>query len=372
MFKRLVIFVPTLYGGGAERAMLNLARAFSEQGIKVDLVMLRVEGTYLSQLPPEVRLIDLGGKRLWQSLPALVRYLRQEQPPVMLSTLDDTNIAAIWARRLAGSKTRLVVNVQNTISQDAKNAKQLKIRFMPQLVRWFFPWADAVVPVSQGVADDLMEIGVSKESIQVIPNPVVTPNVFQKAQEEVDHPWFVPGQPPVILGVGRLNKQKDFHTLIRAFAQLRRQRLARLVILGDDEGEEASLKALIQELNLTEDVDLPGFVSNPYAYMAKSAVFVLSSLFEGLPSVLIEAMAVGIPVVATNCKSGPLEILENGKYGKLVAVGDASGLATAILETLEAPLDSDVLRQRGKEFSLERSLAQYSQVLQGADHGITA
>ncbi|BAY13951.1 glycosyltransferase [Calothrix sp. NIES-2098] len=371
MFKRLAIFVHSLYGGGAERAMLNLARGFSQQGIQVDLVLLRVEGNYLSQLPPEVKIVDLGGGRLWQCFPALVRYLQQEKPSVMLSTLDDTNIAALWARRLVGSKTRLVVNVQNTISQDAKNAKQLKTRFMPQLVRWFFPWADAVVPVSYGVAEDLMQIGVSKECIQIVPNPVVTPNVFQKAQEEVDHPWFSPNQPPVILGVGRLNRQKDFHTLIRAFALLRRQRPARLVILGEDEGEEAALRTLIQELNLTEDVDLPGFVSNPYAYMAKSAVFVLSSLFEGLPSVLIEAMAVGTPVIATNCQSGPLEILDNGKYGKLVDVGDASGLATAILETLKAPLDSDVLRQRGNEFSLERSLAQYSQVLEGADCGIT-
>jgi glycosyltransferase involved in cell wall biosynthesis len=364
MFKRLAIFVHRLYGGGAERAILNLARGFVQQGIQVDLVLLRAEGPYLSQLPPEVRVIDLGGGRLWQCFPALVRYLQQEQPPVMLSTLDDTNIAAIWARRLSGSKTWLVVNVQNTISQDAKNAKQLKTRFMPQLVHWFFPWADAVVPVSHGVADDLMQIGVSKQSIQVIPNPVVSPNVFQKAQEEVDHPWFAPGQPPVILGVGRLNKQKDFHSLIRAFALLRQQRPARLVILGDDEGEEVALKTLIQKLNLTEDVDLPGFVSNPYAYMARSAVFVLSSLFEGLPSVLIEAMAVGTPVVATNCKSGPLEILENGKYGKLVAVGDISGLATAILATLESPLDSDLLRQRGNEFSLERSLAEYAKILQ--------
>lgn len=364
MFKHLAIFLHTLYGGGAERAMLNLARGFSQLGIRVDLVLLRVEGTYLSQLPPEVQVVDLGGGKLWQCFPALVDYFQREEPQVMLSTLDDTNIAALWARRLTGNKTRLVVNVQNTVSQDAKNSTKLKTRLMPQLVRWFFPWADAVVPVSQGVAEDLLQLGVPVELIQVVPNPVITSDVFQKAQEKIDHPWFAPGQPPAILGVGRLNKQKDFPSLIRAFAQVRQQRLARLVILGDDGGEQAALRALIQELGLTEDVDLAGFVSNPYAYMARSAVFVLSSLFEGLPSVLIEAMAVGTPVVATNCKSGPLEILENGTYGKLVAVGDVQGLAAAILETLEAPLDSAVLRQRGKEFSLERSLEQYSQVLQ--------
>ncbi|OYD90245.1 glycosyl transferase [Nostoc sp. 'Peltigera membranacea cyanobiont' 210A] len=371
MFKRLAIFVPTLQGGGAERAMLNLARAFSAQGIQVDLVMLRVEGPYLSQLPPEVRIVDLGGKRLWQSLPALACYLQREQPPVMLSTLDDTNIAALWIRQLVSRKTRLVVNVQNTVSEDAKISPELKIKLMPLLVRWFFPWADAVVPVSQGVADDLVQLGVAKDLIHVIPNPVVSAEMFQKDQKQIDHPWFAPGQPPVLLGVGRLNKQKDFPTLIRAFAQVRQQRPARLVILGEGE-ERKTLEALIQELGLNDDVYLPGFVNNPYAYMAKSTVFVLSSVFEGLPSVLIEAMATGTPVVATDCKCGPIEILDNGKYGELVDVGDVMGLASAIITTLNAPLDSEVLRERAKEFSLERSLAQYSRVLQGAAHGITA
>ncbi|MDZ8054930.1 MAG: glycosyltransferase [Aulosira sp. ZfuVER01] len=363
MFKRLAIFVPTLHGGGAERAMLNLACGFSQQGIPVDLVMLRVEGPYLSQLPPEVRVVNLGGGRLWQCFPALVRYLLREQPPVMLSTLDDTNIAALWARRLAGNKTRLVVNVQNTISQDAKNATQLKTRVMPHFVRRFFPWADAVVPVSYGVVEDLVQIGVSQKRIQVIPNPVISPTVFDKAQEAIAHPWFSDDQPPVILGVGRLNQQKDFPTLIRAFAQLRQQRRVRLVILGEGE-ERSTIEALIKELQLENDVDLPGFVDNPYAYMARSAVFVLSSLFEGLPSVLIEAMAAGASVVATNCPSGPLEILENGRYGRLVPIGNFEAMAAAIAATLDNPLSLDVLRQRSQEFSLERSLAEYAKVLQ--------
>ena len=363
MYKRLAIFVHSLYGGGAERAMLNLARGFSEQGIQVDLVLLRVEGDYLSQLSPEVRIIDLGGRRLWQSLPALARYLKKEKPPVMLSTLDDTNIAALCVRRLIGSKTRLVVNVQNTISQDTKTSGQLKIKLMPLLIRWFFPWADAVVPVSNGVGDDLVELGVDRRLIHVIPNPVITPEVFQKHDEPIDHPWFAPDQLPVILGVGRLNQQKNFSILIRAFAKVRQQRPCRLVILGQGE-ELPTLKKMIQELGLEDVVDLPGFVSNPYAYMARSAVFALSSIFEGLPSVLIEALAMGTSVVATNCKSGPMEILENGKYGQLVEVNDVEELATAIAKTLETPMDPDILRQRAREFTLERAIAKYSQVLQ--------
>lgn len=363
MSSRLAIFFHSLYGGGAEKAMFNLACGFSQLGIDVDLVLLRVEGPYLSQVPPEVRVIDLGGRRLLFSLNALVRYLRQEQPQVLLSTLDDTNIAALMTRRLAGVPTRLVVNVQNTISQDAKNATQLKTRLMPQLVRWFFPWADAIVTVSQGVAEDLVSIGLSADRIQVIHNPVVTPELFQKAQEPLEHPWFASGQPPVILSVGRLEKQKDFPTLIRAFAQVRQQHPVRLIILGEG-NERSHLEVLVKELHLTEDVSLPGFVANPYAYMSRAAVFVLSSLFEGLPTVLIEAIAVGTPVVSTNCKSGPAEILANGQYGKLVSVGSIQDMEKAIIETLEMKPESEALRQRAATYSLETSLNQYQQVLQ--------
>ncbi len=360
---RLAIFCHSLYGGGAEKAMLNLACGFSRLGIDVDLVLLRVEGPYLSQLPPEVRTIDLGGRRLLFSLNALRRYLRQEQPQAFLSTLDDTNIAALWARRLSGKEIRIVVNVQNTISQDAKNATQLKTRLMPQLVRWFFPWADAVVTVSQGVAEDLFRIGVASDRIQVIHNPVVTPELFLQAQALLEHPWFASGQPPVILGVGRLEKQKDFPTLIRAFSQVRQHHLARLMILGEG-NERSHLESLVQELNLTADVSLPGFVANPYAYMSRAAVFVLSSLFEGLPTVLIEAIAVGTPVVATDCQSGPAEILANGQYGKLVAIGNIQQLSQAIIETLATTPDSEALQQRASEYSLAKALSQYQQILQ--------
>lgn len=362
MNKRLAIFLHTLYGGGAERAMFNLACGFSRLGVNVDIVLLRMEGHYLSQVPPEVRVVDLGGRRLLFSLNAISRYLRQEQPQVLLSTLDDTNIAALWMRRLSGVNTRVVVNVQNTISQDAQNATQLKTKVMPQLVRWFFPWADAIVTVSQGVAEDLVQIGLPAQSIQVIHNPVVTPELLQKAQAPLEHPWFAPGQPPVILSVGRLEKQKDYATLIRAFAQVRQQQTVRLMILGEG-SLRSHLEALVQELQLTEDVLMPGFVANPYAYMSRAAMFVLSSLFEGLPTVLIEAIAVGTPVVATNCKSGPEEILANGQYGKLVTVGNHQQLAAAIKETLVTSADSETLRYRAADFSLEKALNQYQQVL---------
>jgi glycosyltransferase involved in cell wall biosynthesis len=198
--------------------------------------------------------------------------------------------------------------------------------------------------------------------IKAIYNPIVTPELSKKLQEGVAHPWFSPGQPPVILGVGRLEKQKDFPTLIHAFAKVRQQHPARLMILGEG-SEHSHLDSLVQELGLVEDVVFGGFVANPYAYMAQAAVLVLSSAWEGFGNVLVEAMAAGTPVVSTDCESGPAEILANGQYGKLVAVGDIEGMAKAIAQTLDKAPDSKLLQERADEFSLEKALTQYQQLL---------
>lgn len=358
----LAIFLTYLRGGGVERVIINLARGFVEQGLSVDLVLVREEGDFLSLIPPEVRVVNLEGKRLISSLPALVRYLKENKPVALLSAMQDINLVALWSRRLAGVSTRVVVSVHNTVSRESQNSTQLKRRIAPYLARKFYPWADAIVTVSQGSADDLVNLGLSSKRIQVIYNPVVTPELFEKAREPIEHPWFEPGSPPVILGVGRLEKQKDFPTLIRAFAQMHKQRPARLMILGEGK-DRPDLEALVKELGLEDDVALPGFVANPFAYMASSAVFVLSSLYEGLPTVLIEAIAVGTRVVSTDCQSGPAEILENGRYGKLVAVGDIKGMAEAIVSTLEDPPDSESLQRKAAEFSLEKAVAKYRQVL---------
>jgi glycosyltransferase involved in cell wall biosynthesis len=359
----LAILVPNLCGGGAERAMLNLACGFSERGISVDLVLIQAEGAYLSQVPSNVRIVNLGKQRVLSSVFDLIAYLKRERPKALLATLPEPSILAVCARLLSGVSTRIVVNVQNNTSQEAENSSSLKDRMTRRFVNWFFPWADAIVAVSQGVAEDLKQMGLSNSQIDVIHNPVVTPELLARSQESVEHPWFTFGEPPVILAVGRLTKQKDFPTLLKAFAQVRHHRSIRLMILG--EGEERSrLEALAQELEVTEDISLPGFETNPFAYMAKASVFVLSSLFEGLPTVLIEAMAVGTPVVSTNCKSGPMEILDQGRFGPLTTVGNVEELSQAILQTLDHPAKVQVLQQRAQEYSLERSLDQYADVLQ--------
>jgi glycosyltransferase involved in cell wall biosynthesis len=357
------LFVPSLRGGGAERVMLELAHGFASRGIATDLVLPQAEGPYLSQVRPEVRLVDLQASRVLSSLPGLVGYLRRERPAALLATLTHASLVALWAKRLAQVETRVVVREANTLSMGkGQSANQ---RLLPFLARRFYRWADEVVAVSEGVASDLTRTAkLSPERVHVLHNPIVTPELLALARADLDHPWFTAGAPPVVLAVGRLSRQKDFPTLLRAFAS-RRHRSARLMILGEG-SERPGLEALVKSLGLTADVALPGFVENPFAYMARAGVFVLSSAWEGMPGVLIQALACGAPVVATDCESGPREVLQDGRVGRLVPVGDASALAQAIDSTLaepRRPLPDGVLDR----FTQDSAVTGYLRVLWGSD-----
>lgn len=339
--------------------MLYLAIGFAKRGWKVDLVLAEARGAYLDLVPPEVRIVDLKAKFpvLITKTLALRRYLQIEQPAVLFSALDILS-SALCARGKA--PTRIVMCVQTYLSEQFRNHQGATFgKVRSRMVRWLYPKSDAIVAASLGTAKDVAELTqVPVEQIQVIYNPVVTPDVFQKSQEPIDHPWFQPGEPPVILGVGRLVSQKDFFTLIEAFAQVRVTRPARLMILGEGE-QRALLEERIRQLGLEQDVALPGFVENPYAYMAASAVFVLSSKFEGFGNVVAEALACGVPIVATDCPSGPAETLAAGKYGKLVKIADPTEMATAILDTLDRSIDSTLLKQRSLDFERDRIVDQY-------------
>lgn len=331
---QIAVFLRSLANGGAERLMVSLVNYFVEKKYKVDLVLTKTDGVYTNLVSPDVRIIDLNAPKLPMSLPKLVRYLQQEQPLTLLTALHYPCEIALWAKQIARVKTRVVVSEHNTLSVEAKHLPQLTARLSPIAARLFYRKADAIVAVSQGVADDLANVtNLSREKIHTIYNPVITPDLLEKAQESVDHPWFAPGELPVVLGVGRFMKQKDFPTLIKAFADVQQQKPCRLMILGEGQ-EQENLWSLVKDLGLENKVALPGFVNNPYAYMAASAVFVLSSAWEGFGNVLVEAMATGTPVVSTNCPSGPVEILANGKYGELVSVGDSKTMAQAILKVL--------------------------------------
>jgi glycosyltransferase involved in cell wall biosynthesis len=361
MQKRLAIFLPSLAGGGAEKSMLKLAIGIAEQGYPVDLVLARAEGpyrTYLAALPELVQVVDLKAPRVLLSLPALARYLRRARPDALLSTLDYANIVALWARRLARTPRKVVVNEQNTISLTSQHSPQLRQRLVPGLVRHFYPWADYIIGNSRGVANDLSQITkLPRSQIQIIYNPVVTSELWEKAKASPNHPWLEIGQPPVILAVGRLTAQKDFPTLIRAFAQIRRSQPVRLLILGEGPDRPA-LEALVRELDVEPDVRLLGFVENPYAFMARASLFILSSRWEGLPTVLIEALYCGVPVISTDCPSGPREILADGQYGMLVPIQDPASLAEMIKLGLagHTPRPS---RESWRPYELETIVNQY-------------
>lgn len=355
---RVAIFLPSLRGGGAERVFLTLANGFLERGIAVDLVLAEAVGPYLPDIPAMVRVIDLKRRRLLTSLPRLIRYLRTERPPVLLSTMSHANVAALWARQRAGVSTRVIVREANTLGVSTRRGS-LRNRLMPLLVRRYYPAADQIVAVSEGVAAGVLDLtGLPPDRVRVLPNPIVTRELRTRAAEPLDHPWFSAGAPPVILGVGRLVGQKDFPTLIRAFAAVRAQRPARLLILGEG-SDRPQLESLVRDLGISADTQLPGRLANPFSYMARAAVFALSSAWEGMPGVLIQALACGAPVVATDCESGPREVLAGGKFGGLVPVGDHAALARSIAATLDAPrtpLPPEVLKPYTEETAVESYL----------------
>lgn len=358
----IAIFLRSLANGGAEKLMVNLANNFTQRGLKTDLVLTRTDGAYMSKVSSDVNIVDLKSPKLPVSLPKLVGYLRQKQPATLLTALHYPCEIALWAKRLAGVSTRVVVSEHNTLSVEAKRLPQLSARLSPIAAKLFYSWADGIVAVSQGAAEDLAKVtGLPLTRIQTIYNPVITPEMLSMAKEPIDNIWFAPGEPPVVLGVGRLREQKDFPTLIKAFAKVRQVKAARLIILGSGP-DLAKLKALIAELGLEDDVAFPGFCQNPYAYMAKTNVFVLSSAWEGLSNVLIEALGTGAPVVSTNCPSGPAEVLDNGKYGELVPVGDSEAMAEAILRVLSGEIKS-VDPSWLEQFTLETVSQQYLDVL---------
>lgn len=361
MSERLAVFVPSMARGGAERGALKLAAGLGERGFEVDLVLAAAEGPRMAEVPPSVQVVDLGAQRMISSVLPLARYLRTQKPRGLVSVLNHANVVALWAAKVARYPGRVVVVEQNTRSVASAQGESRRNRLMPGLVKRFYPWADCVVGVSAGVAEDLVRVvGVDRSKVRVIYNPIVTPELDASAREPVAVPWFEDGT-PVFVAAGRLRPQKDFPTLLRAFAMLRARRTARVVILGEGP-ERQKLEALAAELGLADDVQLPGASPNPYAYMARAAAFVLSSRWEGLPTVLVEALRCGTPVIATDCPSGSREILADGRYGTLVAVGDASALAAA----MEAALDGQLrpaAEESWKPYEQQVVVGKYLEVL---------
>lgn len=344
--------------------MVTLANGIADRGYHVDLVLANAEGPYLKDVMPVVRIINLGASRVLFSLPPLVRYLRKAQPDALLSALSHANVIAIIAGKIAGTHTRIAVTEHATFTSEQYRTATVLGSFFPLIMKRLYHFANSVIAVSYGVADNLAKvIGIQRKYIDVIYNPTVRDDICRLSLQHVDMSFLKNRDLPTLLAAGRLIKLKDFQTLIRAVAIVRKQRSINLVILGEG-ALRPQLEKLVRQLDLEAHVALPGFVENPFAWMRASSLFVLSSVSEGLPNVLIEAMACGTPVVSTDCPSGSAEILENGKWGRLVPVGDADALAQAIMATLDETTHPEVMI-RASDFSVDRAVTAYLQVLLG-------
>lgn len=330
---RIAIVAPLKSWGGIEGKLVTLMREFLRHGMVPEFVRLRGgEIPYPDRLPSEVRVQEIETRSKRDGVPALARYLRASPPAAVLTAKDHAAQTVLLARMWSGVSVPVFVKVTNTLSLVARRPLQ---RFM---VRRLYPKADRVIGNSAGVCDDLRyQFGLPAERIALIHNPTVTEDFPARAAADVGHPWLWPeSDTPVVLGVGRFTDQKDFITLVRAFAHLRQRRPCRLLLLGDGP-ERESIATQARALGVVEDLDMPGFVPDALPYMARANVFALSSRYEGLSNVLIESMAVGTPAVSTDCPSGSAEILGEGAYGPLVEIGDSEALALAIARMLDQP-----------------------------------
>jgi glycosyltransferase involved in cell wall biosynthesis len=364
---RIACLFSTSGHSGVDRLAQHLLPAMARRGYCVDLLKVRRHGPDLisaAATTPGLDIIDLGSPHTYGCMPAIVRYLRRARPAVMLSDKDRVNRTALLARALAGVTTRLYLRSGTTLSVDLASRGALTRWLQRRSVATLYPRATGVLVPSRGAADDLVAFaGLDAAMIRVVPTPVVPEALFGAPPPPPSHPWFHASDAPLILGVGELSPRKDFATLLRGFARLRATRPCRLMLLGAG-GERENLLALADRLGITRDIALPGFVPRPYAQLAHADLFVLTSRWEGMPLVLIEALACGTPVVATDCPSGPREVLADGHHGALVPVGDAGALAAAMEASLAPPRAAAQLRRIARPYGIEAATSAYLQAME--------
>jgi glycosyltransferase involved in cell wall biosynthesis len=361
---RLAFLLPDMSGGGAERVALTLIKHFVETGRSVDLLLMNAEGVLLPLLPPSVRVIDLEARRVRNAIWGVSEYLRRERPAALQASMWPLTIAAILAHRFAGSNARLIVSDHAALSKHYQQSSFFQRSFLRWSVRLLYPLAGARVVVSAHAADDLADLsGLRRSAFEVIYNPVELPGPDTETAD-IDKLWS--GNGYRILTAGRLIAQKNQKLLLDAFARLSARYDAVLMILG--EGPlRIELEQHVVELGIADRVAMPGFRLDPTSIYRSADLFVLSSDYEGYPLVLIEALRCGLPVVSTDCLSGPAEILDHGKFGRLTPCGDSKSLAEAMLQELQSPTDPDRLKERAEALSGKHTADRYLELMTGGE-----
>ena len=364
--KRLAFYLPSLRLGGAERVTVTIANYLADAGYDIDLVVSTYDGNFRDAVSSSITIVDLDppsvpGVGVLTSIPALARYIRQNRPQMLISALTHANIVAAVSATLSNSGTTMVVTEHNTFGHQSGFKNNAAVA----LAKIVYSLADRVITVSEGARQSYVQnTPLDPEDVVTLYNPVDVNDVRRTAREGVDEPWLRDDDVEVVLTVGRLESQKQQNMLLRAFARCAERRpRARLIIVGKG-SRRAELEALAKQLGIDDRVKFTGFVDNAYAYMRTADVFVLSSRNEGLPTVLIEALACGCPIVSTDCPSGPREILADGEYGRLTPVGDPDALAEAIVATLESPPDAEALTRRADDFAPEVVMDEYVQFIE--------
>lgn len=344
--------------GGVQRVALNLCTGLVEKGHDIEVVLVNAEGELLNELPEEVSVIDLGEDRVATTVFPLRRYLNRKNPDVLYAMMTEINIIATIAHRLSRVDSRLILSEHNMPTNSIDSKKDLAVMKLATLT---YSLADHAVAVSNGVYEDLLNVSrLSESKISQVHNPININRIRTDASEQVSHRWLNNDDYNVVISAGRHVPQKGFDTLIESFSRVKDENL-RLLILGKGD-ETESLKEIATNLGIKDRVEFPGFVENPFAYISRADVFVLSSQYEGFGMVLVEALACGCAVVSTNCPSGPEEILKGGEYGPLVPVGAVDELTSGIERVLDSPPTSDELESRARDFAVNKIASEYEDV----------
>lgn len=364
--QKIALFIPALSVGGLEGVFISVASGLAAQGFDVDCLVMQGGGAFEKQLPATINLINLDSRAVASPVP-LARYLRSVRPSHLIGFSEPCNLAAIVARWLARVPVTVIITVHNTLSLSVQHTRYRKEKLYPFFARRLYPYVDHFIAVSLGVAQDYADfIGLDRAGMAVVYNPIPVGQIQQRSKQPVDHPWFTQRDKPILLAVNRMEPQKDYPTLIRAFATLREDVDCRLCVVGDG-SQWVRVEALVDELGIREHVLFTGMDTNPFKYMARADVFLLSSVHEGFGNVMVEALACGCNVVATDCPHGPAEILANGQFGRLVPVGDHQAMAAAIEATLDDPLPGEQLRNRALDFVPENATKAYAAIIRGDD-----